>query len=107
MLDLLPVNRRARATSVRWGRLLVYHFYSCNNNVNIKYNMEKDDSKQDAATTTAHSKSFIKLLKYEKLLTSTLSTIWKNTDGCAEQYICASALYIMSVLSQFFSIITD
>ena len=38
---------------------------------------------------------------------STLSTIWGNTDGCAEQYICASALYLVSVLSQRHSIIFD
>ena len=34
-------------------------------------------------------------------------TIWENTDGCAEQYICASALYLMSVMSQTYSIIID
>ena len=66
-----------------------------------------DDSKQDAATTTAHSKRLIELLKEQKVLTSTLSTIWENTYGCAEQYICASALYLMSVLYQCFSIIID
>ena len=38
---------------------------------------------------------------------STLSTIWENTDGCAEQYICDTALYLMSVLSQRHSIIFD
>ena len=38
---------------------------------------------------------------------SALSTIWKNTDGCVEQYICATALYLMSVLSQHHSIIFD
>ena len=54
-----------------------------------------DDSKQDASTTTAHRKSLIELLKEQKVLTSTLSKIWENTDGCAEQYICASALYFM------------
>ena len=32
-------------------------------------------------------------------------TIWENTDGCAEQYICASAMYFMSVMSHFYSII--
>ena len=51
-----------------------------------------DDRKQDAETTTAHSKCFIELLKKQKVLTSTLSTIWENTDGCVEQYIFASAL---------------
>ena len=65
------------------------------------------DSKQDAAITTAHIKCLIEPLKEQKIMTSTLSTIWKNTDGCAEQYICASALYLMSVLSQCFSIIID
>ena len=33
--------------------------------------------------------------------------IWENTNGCEEQYRCASALYIMSVLSQCYSIIID
>ena len=58
-----------------------------------------NDSKQDAATTTAHSKQLISLLKNKKVLTTSLSTIWENTDGCAEQYRCASALYLMSVIS--------
>ena len=44
-----------------------------------------DDIKQDSATTTAHIKSLIKLLKEQRLLTSTFSTIWENTEGCAEQ----------------------
>ena len=36
-----------------------------------------------------------------------LSTICGNNGGCAEQYICATALYHMSVLSQRYSIIFD
>ena len=51
-----------------------------------------DDSKQDAATTTAHSKRLISLLKNKQVLTTSLSKIWENTDGCAEQYRCDSAL---------------
>ena len=66
-----------------------------------------DDSKQDAATTTAHSKQLISLLKNKQLLTTSLSTIWENADGCAEQYICASALYLMSLISQTYSLIID
>ena len=66
-----------------------------------------DDSKQDSATTTTHSKCLIELLKEQKKLTSTLSTIWENTYGCADQYRCASELYLMSVLSQRHSIIFD
>ena len=38
-------------------------------------------------------------------MTSTLSTIWGNTSGFAEQYRCDSALYLISVLSQHHSII--
>ena len=64
-----------------------------------------DARKQDSATTTAHSKLLIEMLK--KVMTSTISTIWENADGCAEQYICASALYLMSVFYQCHSIIID
>ena len=35
-----------------------------------------DDSKQDAATTTAHSKRLISLLKNKQVLTTSLSEIW-------------------------------
>ena len=66
-----------------------------------------DDSKQDAATTTAHSKRLISFIKNKQVLTTSLSTIWENTDGCAEQYRCASAIYPMSVMSQTYSIIID
>ena len=58
-----------------------------------------DDTNQDSATTTAHSKRLISLLKNKQVLTTSLSTIWEITDGCAEQYRCASALYLMSVMS--------
>ena len=51
-----------------------------------------DDIKQASAITTAHIKLLIELLKEQKVLTSRLSPIWKTTDGCAEQYICASAI---------------
>ena len=54
-----------------------------------------DDNKHDAATTTSHRKYLIELSKEQKLLTSTLSKIWENNDGGAEQYIYASALYLM------------
>ena len=66
-----------------------------------------DNSKQDSATTTAHSKRWISLLKEKKVLTTSLTIIWGNTDSCAEQYRCASALYVVSVLSQFYSVIID
>ena len=66
-----------------------------------------DDIKQDSATTTSHRKRFIELLKERKLLASSLSKIWENTDSCAEQYICAYEIYFMSVMFQCYSVIID
>ena len=66
-----------------------------------------DNSKQDAATITAHRKRLISLFKEKNVLTTLLRKIWENTDGCAEQCICASELYLMSVMSQCYSIIID
>ena len=66
-----------------------------------------DDIKQDTATTTANIKRFIELLKERKVLASSLSVILENTDGCAEKYRCASELYLMSVMSQCYSVIID
>ena len=40
-------------------------------------------------------------------MTTSLSEIWENTDGCSEQYICASVLYLMSVILQCYSVIID
>ena len=40
-------------------------------------------------------------------MTTHLSTIYENTDGRAEQYKGASALYLISVMSQCYSIIID
>ena len=37
-----------------------------------------DNSKQDAATTTAHSKRLISLLKNKQVLNTSLSTIWEK-----------------------------
>ena len=57
-----------------------------------------DDSKQDAETTASHSKNMLKLLQQRNILNKTSSTIWYNTDGCAEKYRCATALYLLSML---------
>ena len=55
------------------------------------------NSKQDAATTAAHrKKSFICWKK--KVLGSGLSNIWDNTYDCADNYICDTSLYWLSIL---------
>ena len=40
-------------------------------------------------------------------MSNTLSTIWENTYGCDDHYRCATALYLMSMLSQAFYVIVD
>ena len=40
-------------------------------------------------------------------MTTLLIKRWENSDGCAEQYRCASALYLMSVMSQCYSVTID
>ena len=73
----------------------------------VFYSFLFDDSKKDVATTTAHSKHLISFLKEKKMTTTSLSKIWENPDGCAKQYRCASAMYLMSDMSQCYSIIID
>ena len=43
------------------------------------------DSKQDAATTSAHRKLIIELLKNRQLIFSDISTIWDNSNDCDYQ----------------------
>ena len=66
-----------------------------------------DEKKQYAANNNEHSKHLISFLKEKKVMKKSLSKIWENTDGCAKKYRCASALYLMSVMPQCYSIIID
>ena len=66
-----------------------------------------DDSKQDSATTTVQSKRTIILLNQSNIIFNTLITIWGETDGFDEHYIFETALYLISMLSQAFSVIID
>ena len=36
-----------------------------------------------------------------------MSTVWEDTDGCAKQYRCALAIYVMTLLSSPYGIIMD
>ena len=36
-----------------------------------------------------------------------LRKVWGNIDGCAEQYICATGLYLLSMLARSYDIIID
>ena len=63
------------------------------------------DSRKYASKTTLHSKLIIELLKTHKIMSDTLNALWGNTYGCADHYICATSLYLMSILPQDFSVI--
>ena len=69
--------------------------------------LKYDDRKQYSATTTAHRKRLIVMLKENKALTASLITIRGKTDGFNEKYIWASAIYLMSVMSQCYLVILD
>ena len=64
-----------------------------------------DDIKQNSDTTTAYIKRLIAVIKDKKILTASLIAIWENNYSFAEQYICASVLYPMSVMSNYYSVI--
>ena len=38
---------------------------------------------------------------------SVISIVWKDTDGCAKQYKCALAIYLINLLSSSYVIIMD
>ena len=66
-----------------------------------------DDRKQGSATTIAHRKRIIELLKQRKIMSNTLSIIWGNTYGCVDHYRFFTVLYLISMLSQAFYVIID
>ena len=66
-----------------------------------------DHRKQDSATTTAHRKRIIELLKQRNIMYAKSITSWKKKYGCDDHYRIATALYLLSMLSQEFSIITN
>ena len=36
-----------------------------------------------------------------------MSTLWEDTNGCDNQYMCALSIYLMTVLSYFYGVIMD
>jgi hypothetical protein len=65
-----------------------------------------DDSRQDAATTHAHMTVLFDELRSIGELMAGL-TVWDDTDGCAKQYRCGTAIYLLSVLASAFDITID
>ena len=49
----------------------------------------------------------MKMLEKKKCAGAGLSNIWENIDGYVDSFRCAIALYVFSILLQFFNIIID
>ena len=56
-----------------------------------------DDSDHNSATTFEHTKKFIHWM-YDNNLFIKYVIMYNNTDGCSKQYICANAMWVLSVL---------
>lgn len=65
-----------------------------------------DDSRQDAATTTAHMEVLLKHLQATGVIGEN-ATMWDSTDGCSKQYRCAKAFWLLTYLAVTFKIIID
>ena len=75
--------------------------------VNEFFSHLSDDSRQDAATTNAHIIQLIEILLQRKVLKKFFTWLWETTDGCAKQYRCATAIYLMSTISARYNIVID
>ena len=73
----------------------------------FNYYLLYDDSKHYSVTTALHSKLIIELLLNRTVLFSGMSNIWENAYIRVEQYCCATALYILSMLAHAYNIIID
>ena len=47
------------------------------------------------------------MLQNRTVLFADMSNIWENTDGYTEQYRCATALYLLSMLAHAYNINID
>jgi hypothetical protein len=65
-----------------------------------------DNSKQDAATTHEHMDRLVNLL-LERGVLKRGSWVLDHTDGCAKQYRCGTALYLLALLAVSYGIVVD
>ena len=71
----------------------------------IYLNHFSENREQYDSTTTAHSKTIIKILKYIYPIFKNVITILYNKDGCYDQYICATLFYLLSMFTHLYNII--
>ena len=54
-----------------------------------------------------HLSSFLTELLNQRMIKQESTTAWEETDGCAKQYRCATAMYLLSLISVRFNIVID
>ena len=71
-----------------------------------EFYLHLSDSKlQNDATTTAHLHTLLAKVFEKKMIRG--GTMWDQPDGCAKQYRCSIAYYLMSYLSTSYQIVLD
>ena len=73
--------------------------HQSNDTVRDFYLHLSDSKLHNAATTTAHLHTLLAKV-FEKKQMIRGRTMWDQTDGCASQYRCSIAYYLMSYLSK-------
>ena len=66
-----------------------------------------DEVNQDASTTVTHVCIILQSILTKGLLAPFLTTVLNNTDGCAKQYRCEYAIYLLSCIALEYCIIID
>ena len=54
-----------------------------------------------------HVSSFLKELLEQRMIKQESTTLWEETDGCAKQYRCATAMYLLLLIFVRFNIVID
>ena len=80
--------------------------HQSNDTVREFYLHLSDSKLQNAATTTAHLHTLLEKV-FEKKQMIRGGIMWDQTYGCANQYMCSIAYYLMSYLSKSYHIVLD
>ena len=82
------------------------YVHQSNNTVREFYLNLSDSKLQNVAKTTVHLYTLLENVFQKKQMIRG-RTMWDQTDGCAKQYRCSIAYYIMSYLSKSYQIVLD
>ena len=66
-----------------------------------------DKNEQDACKSHDHIVHLLKTFLESGRLVSGISTVWEDTDGCVQQYMCDLSIYLMTVIPSSYGIIMD